>query len=129
MAIKEIFKAIMVDYIAKKTSNEDFRQIRELFNQLVNRFEKLSVVQQRQTVKVKYGVGIGAIANVPWISFLDTRETSSTRAGVYCCYLFRADMQGLYITFNQGIGRDAAKGPTVDDLEKVKKEAAELRPN
>jgi hypothetical protein len=40
---------------------------------------------------------------VPWIALLDQRLTDSTQHGVYLVFLFRADMTGVYATFNQGV--------------------------
>lgn len=73
-----------------------FESIREeLFNS--------NVVRSRPNLRVKYSVGQGNWARVPWIAFLDERETTSTQKGVYCVYLFRQDMSGVYVTFNQGV--------------------------
>ncbi len=48
-------------------------------------------------------MGEGTWARVPWISIFDVRETTTIRNGVYCVYLFRQDMSGVYLTFNQGV--------------------------
>src|SRR5580692_8071116 len=60
-------------------------------------------VKKRPTIKVVASAGKGNWALVPWISFLDERETTTTQRGVYAVILFRADMSGLYITLNQGV--------------------------
>jgi 5-methylcytosine-specific restriction protein B len=52
---------------------------------------------------VKSSVGKGNWAEVPWIALLDQRLTDTTRRGVYVVYLFRGDMSGVYLTFNQGV--------------------------
>lgn len=59
----------------------------------------------RTTLKVKASTGMGNWAVVPSIAFLDSRETTSTRDGVYVIVLFRGDMSGFYVTLNQGITR------------------------
>src|SRR5688500_5833290 len=46
-----------------------------------------SYVSRRPTLKVKWSVGKGNWASVPWIAFLDRRETNSTQYGVYPVYL------------------------------------------
>lgn len=58
----------------------------------------------RLTIKIKWSVGKGAWARVPWIALLDERETNTTRNGVYPVYLFREDLSGVYLALNQGIG-------------------------
>lgn len=72
-------------------------------------FEELSKhlenhVSNRLTLKIKWSVGKGAWARVPWIAIPDERETNTTRNGVYPVYLFREDLSGVYIALNQGIG-------------------------
>lgn len=54
-------------------------------------------------LRVKASHGQGNWAEVPWIAILDSRLTSTTQRGVYCVLLFRADMSGVYMTFNQGV--------------------------
>ncbi|WOI26048.1 DUF3578 domain-containing protein [Cobetia amphilecti] len=51
---------------------------------------------------VKASVGAGNWANVPWISMLNPRITTSTKDGVYPVYLFKADGSGFYLSLNQG---------------------------
>jgi hypothetical protein len=48
-------------------------------------------------------MGQGNWARIPWIALLDDRETTSTQHGVYIVLLFREDMSGAYLTFNQGV--------------------------
>lgn len=79
-------------------------------HELFSNFEAIRValtqsetVKSRSHLRVKYSAGQGNWARVPWIALLDNRETSTTQKGVYCVYLFRQDMSGVYITFNQGV--------------------------
>jgi hypothetical protein len=60
-------------------------------------------VSNRLTLKIKWSVGRGDWARVPWIAVVDERETKSTRHGVYPVYLFREDLSGVYVALNQGI--------------------------
>lgn len=60
-------------------------------------------VIQRPNLRVAWSAGAGNWARVPWIALLDQRETTTTQRGVYCVYLFRQDMRGVYLTFNQGV--------------------------
>lgn len=71
-------------------------------------FEELSkhlksYATNRPTLKIKWSVGKGAWARVPWIALPDERETKSTRDGIYPVYLFREDLSGVYVALNQGI--------------------------
>lgn len=97
---------------------EVFKQhpLHETVRALRVRVERTPAVQARPTLKVRASIGMGNWAVVPWIAILDTRETTTTRKGVYVILLFRADMTGFYVTLNQGIaqpmehlGRSAAR--------------------
>ncbi len=53
--------------------------------------------------KVVGSVGKGNWANVPWLSVLDTRLTTTTQEGIYLVFLFRADGDAVYWSLNQGV--------------------------
>ena len=55
------------------------------------------------SVQMTASIGQTNWADVPWIAFLDRRETTSTQRGVYPVLLFAADMSGVYLTFGQGV--------------------------
>ncbi len=61
-------------------------------------------------MQVKASTGLGNWAAVPWIAFLDSRETNSTQSGVYPVLLFREDMTGVYMTIAQGVTQPGADG-------------------
>ena len=97
------------------------------FERLPSLFGFSTAVGEHPTIAVSASCGIGNWANVPWISFLDRRETDTPQDGVYCVYLFRQDMSGVYLTLNQGVtkltndlGWSAASG-------KLRAKAREIR--
>jgi len=47
--------------------------------------------------------GKGNWASVPWVALLEPKLTSSAHEGFYVVYLFRAGMDGLYLSLNQGV--------------------------
>ncbi|MBA1147483.1 DUF3578 domain-containing protein [Ectothiorhodospiraceae bacterium WFHF3C12] len=73
------------------------------FEELQRIIEHHPVIQQYHNVKVGWSVGQGNWARVPWVALLDRRETTTTQHGVYVVFLFREDMSGVYLTFNQGV--------------------------
>jgi hypothetical protein len=73
------------------------------FQGLQEAFAKTASLRRRPSLKVAASAGIGNWAAVPWIGFLDSRETTMLQKGVYCVYLFREDMSGVYLTLNQGV--------------------------
>lgn len=52
--------------------------------------------------KVEASVGKGGWANIPWISILNPKITSSTQKGVYPVFLFRSDGEGVYLCIMPG---------------------------
>ena len=46
--------------------------------------------------------GAGNWANVPWLTILNPKISTSTQDGIYPGYLFRADGSGVYLSLNQG---------------------------
>ncbi len=103
--IQQDFEAILGRYTRARTG-EPFNGEHDIFKYFESIRECISqseVVKSRPHIRVKFSAGQGNWARVPWIAFLDSRETSTTQKGVYCVYLFRQDMSGLYVTFNQGV--------------------------
>jgi hypothetical protein len=95
-------------------------------------FEELSTRLQDHlsnylTLKIKWSVGRGSWAHVPWIACLDNRETDSSQDGVYPVYLFREDLSGVYLALNQGIASLKEKYGTPESRRILRKRAEQLR--
>jgi hypothetical protein len=73
------------------------------FEGLNETFNTSPPVVSRPTVSVNWSAGRGNWARVPWISFLDSRETRTTQRGVYPVLLVREDLSGAYLTLAQGV--------------------------
>lgn len=54
-------------------------------------------------LQFKSSAGAGNWANIPWLSILDSKITTTTQDGIYPVYLFRSDGTGAYLSLNQGI--------------------------
>jgi len=74
----------------------------DAFRRLRDEVARLTAVQSYDTLKLVFSLGKGNWASVPWLAFLDTRETKSAQRGVYCVFLFREDMSGVYLALTQG---------------------------
>jgi hypothetical protein len=100
-----------------------FRRLRDLIAQS-------APIIQRPTLRVTQSTGKGGKSKVPWIALLDSRETKSTRSGVYCVYLFRQDLSGVYLTFNQGATSAESQFYSVSRSthRSLRSKAEELRP-
>ena len=53
-------------------------------------------------LQVRWSVGQGNWATIPWVALLDPEVTDRVSRGVYVIFLFRADLSGVYLTLNQG---------------------------
>lgn len=100
--IKTAFDNILSNYLRARVKPFGREHaLWRVFESLSSRFQDR--IKDRPTLKTKWSVGKGSWAHLPWIAFLDNRETSSTRYGVYPVYLFREDLSGVYLALNQGI--------------------------
>lgn len=79
------------------------------FDRVASLYRGDPTVTRFADIGVRWSMGQGRWASVPWIAFLDKRWTTRTSDGVYVIYLFRADMTGVYITLNQGTEKLKAK--------------------
>jgi MoxR-like ATPase len=127
LRIQDDLLFILSNYRLAKASLDELRTVRARFKLLQQKIGNLSVVRQRKNILINFGTGIGAPADVPWLALLDARETNTTRKGVYCVYLFTADMSGVYATFNQGVGASASEAPTKERMVEVQQIAAKLQ--
>jgi MoxR-like ATPase len=98
-----------------------------VLSHLRQRFETLPSVAHRPTIHVAWSVGQGNWARVPWIAFLDQRETKTTQRGIYAVLLFREDMSGVYVTFNQGVTEPKKLHGGTTGLQLLREKAGALR--
>lgn len=97
------------------------------FEELVRTINKSKLIQDYPNIKVEWSIGRGNWARVPWIAFLDNRETNTTQSGVYGVFLFREDMSGVYITYNQGVTKILNEKGAREGRRILQEKANELR--
>jgi len=104
-SLKQGLDAILGGYVKARKGERFGNQspMFQLFGRIEDAFRRCAPVRRRATIRVKASPGQGNWVGVPWIAFLDERETTTTQNGVYCVYLFREDMSGVYLTLNQGV--------------------------
>lgn len=127
--IQQSLQTILESY-AKARTNQTFagHSLRGVFESLKVAVSSLSAISTNPNLRVKWSMGQGNWAKVPWIALLDERETDTTQRGVYCVYLFCQDMSGLYLTFNQGVTHLIESKGKVSAYAALRARAQELRP-
>ncbi len=124
---------ISLEQILREYRNARAREVfaghalRTVFANLEAALISSNAVGRRQKLRTDWSIGQGNWAKVPWIAFLDGRETTSTQRGVYCCFLFRQDMSGVYLTYNQGVTELRKSEGQRKAREILRSRAAELR--
>ncbi|HEY3367281.1 MAG TPA: DUF3578 domain-containing protein [Symbiobacteriaceae bacterium] len=78
-------------------------ELKTAFETLVQTISSSSAVKDSTHITVDWSYGKGRFSAVPLVFFLDDRITASIQEGVYAVFLFRRDMSGVYLTFNQGV--------------------------
>jgi hypothetical protein len=104
-AIRDALEQVLAEYAEARRSEPFGRESRiwGLWEQLGQAFRATAPVTSRPTLKVQWSAGQGNWARVPWVAFLDARETSTTQRGVYPVLLVRQDLSGAYLTLAQGV--------------------------
>jgi hypothetical protein len=101
--MRETIEAILDAYAGERATPFSSTTVSwDTFDRLRKEASSLTAVQSYETLKVVASVGKGNWANVPWLALLDTRETKSAQRGVYCVFLFREDMSGVYLALTSG---------------------------
>jgi hypothetical protein len=102
MTLKEKLSKFVNGWVQATKEQFTGHPIANLFRQdLKNEIEQL-VKQDFDSFEIKASVGAGNWANVPWLSILNPKITTTTQDGIYPVYLFNADGSGFYLSLNQG---------------------------
>jgi energy-coupling factor transporter ATP-binding protein EcfA2 len=65
--------------------------------------EEINRILKGRKYLVKGSPGMGNWAQLPWIGVFNPKITTSAQSGYYLVYLFKEDMNGVYLSINQGI--------------------------
>ena len=103
--IRTAFQNILAKYenAIRTEANSKSSSVYSHFNALAKALQASQPVAKDPELIVDWSCGKGGWAYVPWVAVFHNQETHSTQNGVYCIYLFRQDMQGFYLTLNQGV--------------------------
>lgn len=103
--IQALLNTALKNYLAEKakyrTASNDVPSKVILVNQLPALFKVQPGIPKEYFIKGSIGEGV--MTEHPWICFLDPDVSKkSVRSGYYVCLLTRKDMQGFYLSLNQG---------------------------
>jgi 5-methylcytosine-specific restriction protein B len=123
------FETILRLYVNAR-SKDPFRRTHNLwpkFEAIRNDLLASDPVKSRPPLIVQWSAGQGNWARVPWIALMDKRGAKSIQEGVYCVYLFRQDMTGVYLTFNQGVTEPKKRLGTAGAYDELQSKARSIR--
>lgn len=123
------FRSVLESYLETRTTTPcgGDTPIAQLFQELAESLRHVPSASGRPTVRVSYRFGKGNWAKVPGAAFLDEGETTTNLDGVYCVYLFRQDMTGVCLSFNQGVTRTKERHGTAEARRMLHERALRLR--
>jgi 5-methylcytosine-specific restriction enzyme B len=122
LTLREDFARVLANYAqARQSARIRGHALGSVFRSLSATLQSLPAANH---LRVKWSMGQGNWATIPWVALLDSRLTDRVSRGVYVIYLFQADMGGVYLTLNQGTS-ELGSGPTAE--RELRSRAATLR--
>ena len=132
--IKVSFEALLSSYLeAKKGVFGRKSSVWSVLKDMEKALSECGAVSRRDELNVYSRAGQGNWTTVPWVGIFDQRETTTSQKGLYCVFLFCADMSGVYLTLNQGVtelvekyGRTEGRKLLRDNAIKVRGKVSQL---
>lgn len=102
MSLRDGIAKVLAEYSSAQSQSFTQHPIASLIRlELRNAVAQLSGDQG--ALIFKGSAGQGNWAKGPWLGIFNPVVTGSAQSGYYVCYLFREDMQGVYLSLNQGM--------------------------
>lgn len=98
----DMLQKICNQYLAATLSPLKNNQLAQYIRTDTKEIISSSVNLDLQRYRVHGSSGQGQWAVIPWIAIFDLDITNTATHGYYIVYLFTADMQGVYLSLNQG---------------------------
>lgn len=119
---------ILKDYVSARLGQpfSSNHQIWQVFKDIEEKINDNGNIPNN--VKLRWGVGQGNWAKVPWIAFMDKNKADSIQRGIYVAYLFCQDMQGLYLCLMQGVTEIIQTVGRRQGYQQLQQKAEEMRP-
>jgi 5-methylcytosine-specific restriction enzyme B len=115
ISLRSTLEGVLAGYPSARRS-DPFSGAHPLFKTAVTAKQLIDsspIVAEWPSLITRVSFGRGNWASIPWLAIMDERETTTTRHGIYCVFLFREDGSGVYLTLNQGVTepRERLGGP------------------
>jgi predicted RNA-binding protein with PUA-like domain len=130
MTLQMAIEEILTNYVFSRNNEPFGRQSRvwSSLESLDGALKETLARLGREGLSCYWRAGQGRFTAVPWIGMFDPRITVSSQEGIYCVFLFAADMSGVYLTLNQGAARFVQTMPRSKAREALRNSAHKLRP-
>jgi len=100
--MRNMLLKILNQYLAATLSPFKENQLARYIRTDTKEIISSSVNLDPQRYRVHGSAGQGQWAVIPWLAIFDLEITNTATHGYYIVYLFTADMQGVYLSLNQG---------------------------
>jgi len=100
--LKELFERVLKEYKSARTENFTGHPIANILRNEIPGQIKQDIYNTNK-YKISGSAGQGNWTYSPWVAILDKEITESPQKGYYLVYLFREDMNGIYLSLNQGM--------------------------
>ncbi|MGB9980114.1 MrcB family domain-containing protein [Methanobacterium sp.] len=124
--LKELFERVLKEY--KSAHNENFVG-HTIANILRNEIPEAlrQIIENSNKYKVSGSAGQGNWTYSPWVAIMNREITETPQKGYYLVYLFREDMSGVYLSFNQGMTEIKNQNGSNKTKEILRSKAIEFR--
>src|SRR3569832_1220894 len=104
LALDQCFQCILETYVDARRTERFGRDhsVCPIFLRLSSVIRESGALGRDGKVTLRWSIGQGRWATVPWVAMLDSSETSKITDGFYVAYLFCEDMSGVALSLNQG---------------------------
>jgi hypothetical protein len=127
--LSENLQIILKNYVSARLGEQfsSNHQIWQVFKDIEEKINDNRNIPNKVTLR--WSVGQGNWAKVPWIAFMDKNKADSIQKGIYVAYLFCQDMQGLYLCLMQGVTEIIQTVGRRQGYEQLQQKAEEMRPS
>ena len=99
--LREYFEQILKNYLSAKNENFVDHPLARLIRIETPKYIK-EILGEKNYI-VKGSPGMGNWSQLPWVAIFNPDVTTSAQSGYYIVYLFKENMQGVYLSLNQGV--------------------------